>query len=146
MKLTTYLGHGCPTTDNSTASFTEFQHAGNVSPLQFQSDMFSLCGSSTDPSSEPAPDPLVNEVLTVPKFAADPTIELNVLDFFVLGLFVGALVVAYGIINFEPSPEVRRAMIFSFCWYGGIQVCKSVEEGDSDEVLAGDVEEEKSFP
>merc|ERR1719379_1287273 len=61
-----------------------------------------------------------------------------------LGLYVGALVVVYGIINFEPpkgiwpgdkippvSPAVQCTMILAcqyFCVYGGIQVCKSVEE------------------
>merc|ERR1719169_373931 len=61
-----------------------------------------------------------------------------------LGLYAGALVVVYGIINFEPpkgtwpgdkippvSPAVQCVMILScqyFCVYGGIQVCKSVTE------------------
>merc|ERR1719240_1920028 len=61
-----------------------------------------------------------------------------------LGLYVGALVVVYGIINFEPpkgiwpgdqippvSPAVQCVMILScqyFLVYGGIQVCKSVIE------------------
>merc|ERR1719311_1839089 len=61
-----------------------------------------------------------------------------------LGLYVGALVVVYGIINFEPpkgtwpgdsippvSPAVQCTMILScmyFVIYGAIQVCKSVEE------------------
>merc|ERR1719359_1238731 len=59
-----------------------------------------------------------------------------------LGLYVGALVVVYGIINFEPpkgtwpgdqvppvSPAVQCTMILScqyFLVYGGIQVCKTV--------------------
>merc|ERR1719197_54239 len=59
-----------------------------------------------------------------------------------LGLYVGALVVVYGIINFEPpkgtwpgdkippvSPAVQCVMILScqyFLVYGGIQICKSV--------------------
>merc|ERR1719465_116210 len=61
-----------------------------------------------------------------------------------LGLYAGALVVVYGIINFEPpkgtwpgdvippvSPAVQCVMILScqyFCIYGAIQVCKSVED------------------
>merc|ERR1719421_1767657 len=61
-----------------------------------------------------------------------------------LGLYVGALVVVYGIINFEPpkgiwpgdkippvSPAVQCVMILScqyFLVYGGIQVGKSVVE------------------
>merc|ERR1719443_2533060 len=61
-----------------------------------------------------------------------------------LGLYAGALVVVYGIINFEPpkgtwpgdvippvSPAVQCVMILScqyFGVYGAIQVCKSVEE------------------
>merc|ERR1719262_388449 len=61
-----------------------------------------------------------------------------------LGLYAGALVVVYGIINFEPpkgtwpgdkippvSPAVQCVMILScqyFIVYGGIQVCKSVIE------------------
>merc|ERR1719359_84529 len=61
-----------------------------------------------------------------------------------LGLYVGALVVVYGIINFEPpkgvwpgdkippvSPAVQCVMILScqyFVVYGGIQVCLSVKD------------------
>merc|ERR1719183_584334 len=61
-----------------------------------------------------------------------------------LGLYVGALVVVYGIITFEPpkgtwpgdqvppvSPAVQCTMILSaqfFLVYGGIQVCKSVDD------------------
>merc|ERR1719388_289911 len=61
-----------------------------------------------------------------------------------LGLYAGALVVVYGIINFEPpkgtwpgdkippvSPAVQCVMILScqyFGVYGGIQICKSVIE------------------
>merc|ERR1719454_1964519 len=61
-----------------------------------------------------------------------------------LGLYAGALVVVYGIINFEPpkgtwpgdvippvSPAVQCVMILScqyFAVYGAIQVCKSIEE------------------
>merc|ERR1719230_259142 len=61
-----------------------------------------------------------------------------------LGLYAGALVVVYGIINFEPpkgiwpgdqippvSPAVQCVMILScmyFLVYGGIQICKSVIE------------------
>jgi len=61
-----------------------------------------------------------------------------------LGLYAGALVVVYGIINFEPpkgtwpgdqvppvSPAVQCVMILTcqyFLVYGGIQVCKTVIE------------------
>merc|ERR1719281_791761 len=60
-----------------------------------------------------------------------------------LGLYVGALVVVYGIINFEPpkglwpngtppvAPAVQCVMILScqyFLVYGAIQVCKSIED------------------
>merc|ERR1719156_494938 len=61
-----------------------------------------------------------------------------------LGLYIGALVVVYGIINFEPpkgtwpgdkippvSPAVQCVMILScqyFLVYGGIQVCKTVAD------------------
>merc|ERR1719265_1684133 len=61
-----------------------------------------------------------------------------------LGLYAGALTVVYGIINFEPpkgtwpgdkippvSPAVQCVMILScqyFLVYGGIQICKSIEE------------------
>merc|ERR1719420_343290 len=60
-----------------------------------------------------------------------------------LGLYVGALVVVYGIINFKPpagiwpdgvppvSPAVQCVMILScqyFLVYGAIQVCKSIED------------------
>merc|ERR1719191_804059 len=61
-----------------------------------------------------------------------------------LGLYAGALVVVYGIINFEPpkgtwpgdvippvSPAVQCVMILScqyFCVYGAIQILKSVED------------------
>merc|ERR1719473_1755156 len=61
-----------------------------------------------------------------------------------LGLYVGALVVVYGIITFEPpkgtwpgdkippvSPAVQCTMILAaqfFLVYGGIQVCRSVAE------------------
>merc|ERR1719159_1085416 len=61
-----------------------------------------------------------------------------------LGLYVGALVVVYGIINFEPpkgvwpgdkippvSPAVQCVMILScqyFVVYGGIQICLSVKD------------------
>merc|ERR1719364_149014 len=65
-----------------------------------------------------------------------------------LGLYVGALVVVYGIINFEPpkgtwpgdvippvSPAVQCVMILScqyFLVYGGIQICKSIIEWAGD--------------
>merc|ERR1719284_1524894 len=72
-------------------------------------------------------------------------IAFTVLKYLImLGLYVGALVVVYGIINFEPpkgtwpgdkippvSPAVQCVMILScqyFLVYGGIQVCKSVIE------------------
>merc|ERR1740127_265409 len=64
-----------------------------------------------------------------------------------LGLYIGALVVVYGIINFEPppgiwpagqvppvSPAVQCVMILSaqyFIVYGGIQICKSIEDWTS---------------
>merc|ERR1719252_268311 len=65
-----------------------------------------------------------------------------------LGLYIGALVVVYGIITFEPpkgtwpgdvippvSPAVQCVMILTcqyFLVYGGIQVCKSVIEWAGD--------------
>merc|ERR1719399_1539629 len=66
----------------------------------------------------------------------------TVLKFLImLGLYIGALIVVYGIINFEPpkgtwpgdrvppvSPAVQCVMILScqyFAVYGAIQVCKS---------------------
>merc|ERR1719316_1702846 len=69
----------------------------------------------------------------------------TVLKFLImLGLYVGALVVVYGIITFEPpkgtwpgdqippvSPAVQCVMILSaqfFLVYGGIQVCKSIDD------------------
>merc|ERR1719463_1010484 len=69
----------------------------------------------------------------------------TVLKFLImLGLYVGALVVVYGIITFEPpkgtwpgdkvppvSPAVQCTMILScqfFSVYGGIQVCRSAKE------------------
>merc|ERR1719236_91305 len=72
-------------------------------------------------------------------------IAFTVLKYLImLGLYIGALVVVYGIINFEPpkgtwpgdkippvSPAVQCVMILScqfFLVYGGIQVCKSVTE------------------
>merc|ERR1719236_146564 len=72
-------------------------------------------------------------------------IAFTVLKYLImLGLYAGALVVVYGIINFEPpkgtwpgdkippvSPAVQRVMILScqyFLVYGGIQVAKSVIE------------------
>merc|ERR1719261_1944835 len=61
-----------------------------------------------------------------------------------LGLYAGALVIVYGIITFEPpkgtwpgdkippvSPAVQCVMILScqfFVVYGGIQVCKTVDD------------------
>merc|ERR1719247_182398 len=71
-------------------------------------------------------------------------IAFTVLKYLImLGLYVGALVVVYGIITFEPpkglwpggtppvSPAVQCVMILScqyFLVYGAIQVCKSIEE------------------
>merc|ERR1719217_1768322 len=68
----------------------------------------------------------------------------TVLKFLImLGLYAGALVVVYGIINFVPpaglwpngvppvSPAVQCVMILScqyFLVYGAIQVCKSIED------------------
>merc|ERR1719440_2289040 len=72
-------------------------------------------------------------------------IAFTVLKYLImLGLYVGALVVVYGIITFEPpkgtwpgdkvppvSPAVQCTMILAaqfFLVYGGIQVCRSVSE------------------
>merc|ERR1719440_2458803 len=72
-------------------------------------------------------------------------IAFTVLKYLImLGLYIGALVVVYGIITFEPpkgtwpgdvvppvSPAVQCTMILSaqfFLVYGGIQVCRSVSE------------------
>merc|ERR1719281_1663054 len=72
-------------------------------------------------------------------------IAFTVLKFLImLGLYVGALVVVYGIITFEPpkgtwpgdkvppvSPAVQCVMILScqfFLVYGGIQVCRTAKE------------------
>merc|ERR1719281_1510849 len=72
-------------------------------------------------------------------------IAFTVLKFLImLGLYVGALVVVYGIITFKPpagtwpgdkippvSPAVQCVMILScqfFLVYGGIQVCRSAKE------------------
>merc|ERR1719191_1134585 len=72
-------------------------------------------------------------------------VGFTVLKYLIMvGLYAGALVVVYGIINFEPpkgtwpgdqippvSPAVQCVMILScqyFLVYGGIQVCKSVIE------------------
>merc|ERR1719161_1941282 len=72
-------------------------------------------------------------------------IAFTVLKYLImLGLYVGALVVVYGIITFEPpkgtwpgdkippvSPAVQCVMILSaqfFLVYGGIQVCKTVDD------------------
>merc|ERR1719201_2489295 len=69
----------------------------------------------------------------------------TVLKFLIMiGLYAGALVVVYGIITFEPpkgtwpgdqvppvSPAVQCVMILSaqfFLVYGGIQICKSVDD------------------
>merc|ERR1719487_2220653 len=72
-------------------------------------------------------------------------IAFTVLKYLImLGLYVGALVVVYGIITFEPpkgtwpgdkippvSPAVQCVMILSaqfFLVYGGIQICRSAAE------------------
>merc|ERR1719440_2206171 len=72
-------------------------------------------------------------------------IAFTVLKYLImLGLYIGALVVVYGIITFEPpkgtwpgdvvppvSPAVQCTMILAaqfFLVYGGIQVCRSVSE------------------
>merc|ERR1719333_1288713 len=72
-------------------------------------------------------------------------VGFTVLKFLImLGLYAGALVVVYGIITFEPpkgtwpgdkippvSPAVQCVMILSaqfFLVYGGIQICKSVDD------------------
>merc|ERR1719247_2824100 len=85
-----------------------------------------------DDEEQPFSNPILGTVFTVLKFLI------------MLGLYVGALVVVYGIITFEPpkgtwpgdqippvSPAVQCVMILSaqfFLVYGGIQVCKSVAE------------------
>merc|ERR1719247_2222256 len=85
-----------------------------------------------DDEEQPFSNPILGTVFTVLKFLI------------MLGLYVGALVVVYGIITFEPpkgiwpgdkippvSPAVQCVMILScqfFLVYGGIQVCKSVTE------------------
>merc|ERR1719316_2566588 len=82
--------------------------------------------------AKPFEQPIVAGCFTVLKFLI------------MLGLYAGALVVVYGIINFElpkgtwpgdqippVSPAVQCVMILScqyFLVYGGIQVCKSVVE------------------
>merc|ERR1719191_2588204 len=82
--------------------------------------------------AKPFSQPIVAGCFTVLKFLI------------MLGLYAGALVVVYGIINFEPpkgtwpgdvippvSPAVQCVMILScqyFGVYGAIQVCKSIEE------------------
>merc|ERR1719262_1521960 len=71
-------------------------------------------------------------------------IAFTILKFCImLGLYIGALIVVYGIVNFEPpkgtwpgdkippvSPAVQCVMILScqyFVVYGGIQLCKSID-------------------
>merc|ERR1719465_106989 len=82
--------------------------------------------------AKPFSQPIVAGVFTALKFLI------------MLGLYAGALVVVYGIINFEPpkgtwpgdvvppvSPAVQCVMILScqyFAVYGAIQVCKSIED------------------
>merc|ERR1719217_1691797 len=85
--------------------------------------------------SKPFQQPIIAGAFTALKFLI------------MLGLYVGALVVVYGIINFVPpaglwpngvppvSPAVQCVMILScqyFLVYGGIQLCKSVIEFASD--------------
>merc|ERR1719161_378474 len=85
-----------------------------------------------DDDEKPFESPILAGCFTVLKFLI------------MLGLYVGALVVVYGIITFEPpkgtwpgdkippvSPAVQCTMILSaqfFLVYGGIQVCRSVAE------------------
>merc|ERR1719161_3401046 len=85
-----------------------------------------------DDNEKPFESPILGGIFTVLKFLI------------MLGLYVGALVVVYGIITFEPpkgtwpgdkippvSPAVQCTMILSaqfFLVYGGIQVCRSVAE------------------
>merc|ERR1719460_2631288 len=93
----------------------------------------------TDPKTGEIPEgekPFENSILAI---------AFTVLKFLImLGLYVGALVVVYGIITFEPpkgtwpgdkvppvSPAVQCVMILSaqfFLVYGGIQVCKTVDD------------------
>merc|ERR1719389_527780 len=85
-----------------------------------------------DPEEKVFESPIVGIAFTVLKYLI------------MLGLYVGALVVVYGIITFEPpkgtwpgdvvppvSPAVQCTMILAaqfFLVYGGIQVCRSVAE------------------
>merc|ERR1719161_3195344 len=85
-----------------------------------------------DDDEKPFESPILGGIFTVLKFLI------------MLGLYVGALVVVYGIITFEPpkgtwpgdvvppvSPAVQCVMILSaqfFLVYGGIQVCKTVDD------------------
>merc|ERR1719409_470886 len=85
-----------------------------------------------DDDEKPFSSPILGGVFTVLKFLI------------MLGLYVGALVVVYGIITFQPpkgtwpgdvvppvSPAVQCVMILSaqfFLVYGGIQVCKTVDD------------------
>merc|ERR1719389_921139 len=85
-----------------------------------------------DPEEKVFESPIVGIAFTVLKYLI------------MLGLYIGALVVVYGIITFEPpkgtwpgdkippvSPAVQCTMILSaqfFLVYGGIQICKSVDD------------------
>merc|ERR1719399_1840800 len=85
-----------------------------------------------DPDEKVFESPIVGIAFTVLKYLI------------MLGLYIGALVVVYGIITFEPpkgtwpgdkippvSPAVQCTMILSaqfFLVYGGIQICKSIKE------------------
>merc|ERR1719335_969773 len=81
--------------------------------------------------AKPFEQPIIASCFTVLKFLI------------MLGLYVGALIVVYGIINFKPpaglwpdgvppvSPAVSCVMILScqyFLVYGAIQICKSIED------------------
>merc|ERR1719487_1431110 len=84
------------------------------------------------PNEKPFTSPILGIAFTILKYLI------------MLGLYVGALVVVYGIITFEPpkgtwpgdkippvSPAVQCVMILSaqfFLVYGGIQVCKTVDD------------------
>merc|ERR1719159_2214770 len=85
-----------------------------------------------DPDEKVFESPIVGIAFTILKYLI------------MLGLYIGALVVVYGIITFEPpkgtwpgdvvppvSPAVQCTMILSaqfFLVYGGIQICKSITD------------------
>merc|ERR1719235_1044123 len=84
-----------------------------------------------DDDEKPFESPILGGIFTVLKFLI------------MIGLYVGALVVVYGIITFTPpagtwpgdqippvSPAVQCTMILSaqfFLVYGGIQICRSAK-------------------